>query len=59
MSSLNQRLTEVSRLGFETCVIPRNNNANVPKGLRVIEVSNIGEALASVLGVRRKNADNE
>ena len=59
VSSINQRLTEVSRLGFETCVIPRNNNANVPKGLRVIEVSNIGEALASVLGVRRKNADNE
>ncbi len=57
VSSMNQRLSEVGRLGFELCVVPRKSKAVPPKGLKLIEVSNIGEALANVLGVKRRSAE--
>lgn len=55
VSSMNQRLSEVKRLGFDYCVIPKHSRSKitVPDGLKLIEVSNVGEALASVLGVKR------
>ena len=52
VNNLEQRLSEVHRLGFEACVIPkrRDKRSPVPDGLRVVEVAHIGEAIREVLG---------
>ena len=52
VNHLEQRLSEVQRLGFRKCVVPRlsGRSAAAPEGLTLIEVSNIGEAIRSVLG---------
>ena len=51
VSNMNQRLCEVSRLGFKTCIIPRNGSdkIEIPDGLTVYRVRNLQEALATVL----------
>lgn len=51
VSLLNQRLTEISRLGFRRCVVPahRKDEIRKIKGLELIPVRNIGEAIAAVL----------
>jgi len=48
VNGLNQRLSEVQRLGFTQCLIPARNSGklNEPEGLRLIRVKNIREALA-------------
>jgi DNA repair protein RadA/Sms len=47
VSNMNQRLAEVSRLGFKKCIIPRNgaDKLEIPKGLTVYKVRNIREAI--------------
>ena len=52
VNNLEQRLSEVHRLGFEACVITkrRDKRSAVPDGLRVVEVAHIGEAIREVLG---------
>ena len=52
---LNQRLSEIARLGFRRCVIPSHVRAEIrcPDGLRLIPVKNVAEAIGSVL---RKNS---
>lgn len=49
---MEQRLSEVHRLGFSRCVIPKvkNRKGGTFDNLQVIEVSNIGEAIRAVLG---------
>ncbi len=51
VSLLNQRLTEISRLGFRRCVVPAHGKDEIRKikGLELISVRNIGEAIAAVL----------
>lgn len=52
VNHLEQRLSEVRRLGFKKCVISRRTSRNfdtVPD-LLVIEAANIGEAIRAVLG---------
>ena len=51
VSHLNQRLGEVARLGFKTCIIPRNGSEKIeiPSGLTVYRVRNLQEAIATVL----------
>lgn len=51
VSSLGQRLSEVRRLGFTKCLIPKRTQGKlaVPEGLELIRVSNIREALAALL----------
>ena len=51
VNALNQRLTEVARLGFKRCVIPAHvrGEINAPKGLELIPVRNIREAMDAVL----------
>ena len=48
---MNQRLGEVARLGFKTCVIPRNGSEKleIPEDLTVYRVRNLQEAIALVL----------
>ena len=51
VSALNQRLSEVRRLGFTKCLIPKRVQGKLapPEGLELIRVSNIREALAAIL----------
>ncbi len=52
VSALNQRLSEVHRLGFTKCLVPQRHGRqeiSAPKGLQLIPVKNIREALAVLL----------
>ena len=51
MSNLGQRLSEVRRLGFTKCLIPKRIQGKLaaPEGLELIRVANIREALAALL----------
>jgi DNA repair protein RadA/Sms len=51
VSHMNQRLGEVSRLGFTKCIIPRGGSEKleIPKGLTVYRVRNIREAIEMAL----------
>ena len=51
VTALNQRLAEISRLGFKRCVIPAHvrDDVRAPKDLEIISVRNIREAIAAVL----------
>ncbi len=51
VSALNQRLSEISRLGFKRCVIPYGSREKlaIPNGLDVIQVKTIGQALSLTL----------
>jgi len=46
-----QRLSEASRTGFKTCIIPRHGTGNVtaPDGMELLRVRNIREAIELVL----------
>ena len=52
VNNLEQRLGEIRRLGFKTCMAPRRRGRPLPAspGLQVVEVSNIGEAIRAALG---------
>ena len=51
VSAISQRLSEVARLGFTKCVIPARmkDNVKAPKGLELIAVRNIREAMDAVI----------
>ena len=51
VSHMNQRLQEVSRLGFKKCIIPRGGaeKLEIPEGLSVYRVRNIQEAIATAI----------
>lgn len=51
VSHMNQRLSEVARLGFKRCIIPRSGaeKLEIPAGLSVIKVRNLREAIEMAL----------
>lgn len=51
VTGLQQRLSEASRTGFKTCIIPRHGTGNVtaPDGMELLRVRNIREAIQLVL----------
>ncbi len=51
VSQLQQRLSEIHRLGFTHCIIPRNGTAELtaPDTLKLLRVKNIREAIAVAL----------
>lgn len=51
VSHLNQRLSEVSRLGFKKCIIPKGGAEKlvIPEGLTVYRVKNLAEAIEMAL----------
>ena len=55
VNAMNHRLSEISRLGFERCVVPRQDGIElqVPKTLKLIPACSIGEAIAAVLGGKK------
>ena len=57
VGSLNQRLSEIARLGFGRCVIPAHVRQEIrcPSGLQLISVKDVGEAIAAALGRKRKS----
>ncbi len=51
VSYMEQRLTEVARLGFKKCIIPKNGNdkLEIPTGLTVYRVRNLREAIETAM----------
>ena len=51
VSNMNQRLSEVARLGFKKCMIPKNGSEKleIPEGLTVYRVRNLREAIETAL----------
>ena len=51
VSHLNQRIAEIARLGFNTCIIPKNNSENleIPDDLTIYRVKNLVEAIEIAL----------
>ena len=51
VSNLNQRLSEVARLGFKKCIIPRSGSEKIeiPQELTVYRVRNLREAIETAL----------
>lgn len=51
VNAINQRLSEVRRLGFTKCLVPARSNGKltVPAGLDLIRVGNIREAIAVLI----------
>ena len=51
VTGLQQRLSEASRTGFKTCIIPRHGTANLtaPDGVELLCVRNIREAIELAL----------
>lgn len=51
VSNLNQRLSEVERLGFKKCIIPKSGSdkVEIPRGLTVYRVRNLWEAIETAL----------
>lgn len=51
VSHMNQRLSEVARLGFRRCVIPKKTveKLDIPSGLTVYQVRNLREAIEITL----------
>lgn len=50
-AQMEQRLREIARLGFKSCIAPAGsiNKINVPKDLELIPVKSVNEALKTVL----------
>jgi DNA repair protein RadA/Sms len=55
VSRIEQRVQEAVKLGFNRIIIPKNNLGgwNVPKGVEIIGVSHVAEALEYALGSKR------
>lgn len=51
VSHMNQRLAEISRLGFKKCMLPRSGSEklDIPQGMTVYRVRNIREAIETAL----------
>ena len=61
VSALNQRLSEIARLGFKRCMIPaggRERAEQIP-GLQLIQVKNVRQAISSVLGKGEHQAEKK
>ena len=51
VSNLDQRLSEIRRLGFERCIIPKHGSDAIraPEGLQLLRVRNLREAIEIAL----------
>ena len=56
VGNLNQRLSEIARLGFSRCVIPAHirHEIRCPEALQLIHVKSVGEAIGAVLGREKR-----
>jgi len=51
VAQVNQRLAEIARMGFKACIMPKKprSKLQVPDGLELVHVKNIGEAIKAIL----------
>ena len=51
VSHMNQRLSEIARLGFKKCIIPRGGSEklDIPEGMTVYRIRNIREAIETAM----------
>ena len=51
VSAALQRVQEAWRLGFHTCIMPKQElgDKDVPRGMNIVQVANVGEAIQAVL----------
>ena len=51
VSHMNQRLSEIARLGFKKCIIPKGGSEklDIPEGITVYRVRNIREAIETAM----------
>ena len=62
VSQTNQRLAEIARMGFKTCILPQSAKSRIsaPEGLELIFVKTISDAIAvGVSTLRTKEADKK
>ena len=54
VNHLEQRISEIHRLGFRRCLVPRRRSGTLtaPQGLELLPAGNIGEAIRAALGSR-------
>ena len=54
-SQLSVRLNEAAKLGFRRVMVPKMRRApdDVPRGLKIVEVRNVGEALAVAMPIEK------
>ena len=59
VSALNQRLSEIARLGFKRCIIPYSGRERAEQisNLELIPVKNIRQAIITVLGKGKQNPE--
>lgn len=57
VSFINQRISEVHRLGFKKCIVPMSGKSKyiIPDGLKLIEVKSLRDALSSALGAKKES----
>ena len=57
VSFINQRISEVHRLGFKKCIVPMSGRTkyNAPEGLKLIEVKSLRDALSCALGAKKES----
>ena len=60
VSALNQRLSEIARLGFRRCIIPASGKERAEQlpNLELIPVKNVRQAIAAVLGKSQDKREN-
>ena len=46
VNSIEKRINEAAKLGFETCIVPKGSSPDKPSGINILEVSTVREALA-------------
>lgn len=51
VSQLDQRLSEAARLGFKSCIVPKQRKRilSIPDGIKIYEVKTVGEAFSLLL----------
>ena len=61
VSNLSQRLSEIARLGFHKCIIPRSGSdkVDIPDGLQVFKVRNLREAIEISIYAKQKAQDQD
>ncbi|MCL2391306.1 MAG: DNA repair protein RadA [Oscillospiraceae bacterium] len=54
VSQINPRLLEIERMGFSACILPQSAKGKLqpPKGLELIHVKNIGEAIEKAMAIK-------
>jgi DNA repair protein RadA/Sms len=56
VSQLERRITEAARLGFKRCLVPKVGKVSAVKGIELIAVSSLPEAVRAAVGKKNEGA---